>query len=142
LWKTLFIPDGARLRISNHSVTRYAAIVGDDLVHNAMTMSPNQFVQMTLGAARNAWNVVYIQMPGEREWRLAIRLRHEQTAQARLRGDRPAGGTPPSTTQQAAPPAQAVAPLLPAAVQLIPQLRPDVEERRRTYRRAEDLLLE
>jgi len=63
-WKKLFLPEGTRLRVSNYQMTRYAAIVGDDLVYESMTTSPNRFVQMTLGSARNAWEVVYIQMPG------------------------------------------------------------------------------
>ncbi|MTW12427.1 hypothetical protein GM658_17605 [Pseudoduganella eburnea] len=62
-WKKLFLPDGTRLRVSNHRMTRYGAIVGDDLVHDCMTTSPNRFVQSTLGSARNAWNVAYVQMP-------------------------------------------------------------------------------
>lgn len=125
-WKALFMPEGTRLRASNHSATRYAAIVGDDLVYNAMTMSPNQFVQMTLGSSRNAWDVIQVQLPGERDWKPALRLRHALEAQARR-----------SANKAAAPP-QAQ----PAERLLAPQLRQDAKERRTTYRRAEDLLLD
>ncbi|WP_426165752.1 hypothetical protein [Pseudoduganella sp. R-34] len=135
-WKKLFLPDGTRLRVSNHMTTRYAAVVGDDLVYESMTISPNRFAQMTLGSARNAWEVVYVQMPGQREWKLALRLRYALEADERRAANRPA--TPPSAV--APPPA---APRnLPIATLHAPQLRPDCEERRKAYRRAEDLLLD
>ncbi len=82
-WKSLFLPEGTRLRTSNYAVTRYADIVGDDLVHQGRIMSPNQFVQVSLGSTRSAWDAVYIQMPGSREWTLALRLRYAQEAEAR-----------------------------------------------------------
>lgn len=140
-WKKLFLPDGTRLRVSNHSTTRYAAIVGDDLVYESMTMSPNQFVQSTLGSARNAWNVVYVQMPGQREWKMAFRLRCAQEAEAR----RHSSHVPPPKPAEAHLPAVTADPpprALPASPLLAPKLRPDAEERRRSYRRAEDLLLD
>lgn len=141
-WKKLFLPDGTRLRVSNHSTTRYAAIVGDDLVYESMTMSPNKFVQSTLGSARNAWHVVYVQMPGEREWKMAFRLRCEQEAEAGRGANR---APPPKPIQPPAPAASAALPVarsLPDGPLLVPKLRPDAEERRRSYRRAEDLLLD
>jgi len=125
-WKALFMPEGTRLRAANHSATRYATIVGDDLVYNAMTMSPNQFVQMTLGSARSAWDVIQVQLPGEREWKPARRLRHALEAQARR-----------SANKVAAPPQEQ-----PAESLLAPQLRQGAEERRKAHRRAEDLLLD
>ena len=87
-WKSVFLPEGTRLRTSNYIVTRYAEIVGDDLVHEGTTMSPNQFVQMSLGSTRSAWHAIRIQMPGSREWVLALRLRCAADAEAR-RAKRP-----------------------------------------------------
>jgi len=132
-----------RLRVSNHMITRYAAVVGDDLVHETMMMSPNRFAQMTLGSARNAWEVVYIQMPGQREWKQALRLRCALEADERWAVDRPAAPTPAPAV---APPRVSAAPApqrsLPAGVLHAPQLRSDCEERRKVSRRAEDLLLD
>ncbi|KQZ40912.1 hypothetical protein [Duganella sp. Root1480D1] len=133
-WKRLFLPDGTRLRLSNYTITRYAAVVGDDLVYEGMTVSPNRFAQMTLGSARNAWEVVYVQLPGQREWKLALHLRRALEANERQKAKRPAAPAPAPT---AAPPR-----VLPAGVLLAPKLRPDFEERRQIYRRAEDLLLD
>ncbi|WP_426340118.1 hypothetical protein ACN9MZ_28365 [Pseudoduganella sp. S-14] len=36
-----------------------------------------------LGSTRRAWDAIYIQMPGSREWPLALRLRYAQEAEAR-----------------------------------------------------------
>lgn len=140
LWKKLFLPDGTRLRISSHTTTRYASIVGDDLVHESMQMSPNQFAQMTVGAARNAWHVIQVQFPGERDWKMALRLRHALEAQVRRDNNRPA--TAPDLAAPAKPLVTATAPALPAEMLPAPRLRPDAVERRHTYRRAEDLLLD
>lgn len=153
-WKLLFLPEGTRLRISSHVATRYAAIVGDDFVHDGMAMSPNQFAQMTLGSTRSAWHAIRVQLPGEREWKLALRLRYAAEAQARHCTNRPAAtaATPSTTPVPASAAALAKspsaglaapkAPALPAEVLYVPHLRPDAEERRRSYRRAEDLLLD
>ncbi|SFG37962.1 hypothetical protein SAMN05518865_111153 [Duganella sp. CF458] len=46
-------------------------------------MSPNQFVQLSLGSTRSAWHAIHSQMPGSREWTLALRLRYAQEAEAR-----------------------------------------------------------
>lgn len=122
-------------------MTRYAAIVGDDLVYESMTTSPNRFVQSTLGPTRNAWNVVYVQMPGEREWKMAFRLRVAQETEARRDANRPPS---PKPVEPAAPTAanDTTRRSLPEGPLLAPQLRLDAEERRRSYRRAEDLLLD
>lgn len=142
-WKALFLPDGTRLRIANHSATRYAAIVGDDLVYNAMCMSPNQFAQQALGTVHNAWSSIYIQMPGERAWTQAQRMRRAQQESERLaslpRLPRSQGhAQPPKQDAEPAPATRA----LPQEVLLTPQLRHDCAERRHAYRRAEDLLLD
>ncbi|WP_028102699.1 hypothetical protein [Pseudoduganella violaceinigra] len=137
LWKKVFLPDGTRLRISSHSATRYAAIVGDDLVHHGMLMSPNQFAQMTLGSTRSAWQAIQIQMPGTREWTPATRLRQTQEAPARG-GDHHAAAQ--AQTPAPAPPPCARA--LPPEDHFAPRLRPDRQERRMASRRAEDLLLD
>ena len=139
-WKALFLPEGSRLRISNHALTRYAAIEGDELIYNAMSVSPNQFAQMTVGAARSAWHVIHVQWPGEREWALALRLRQALEAQNRHAACRDAA------RQAAAAPAPApvpAAPYQPPSATLAAASAPfDGLERRKSYRRAEDLLLD
>lgn len=142
-WKALFLPDGTRLRIASHTATRYAAIVGDDLVYDAMCMSPNQFAQQAIGTVHNAWNSIYIQMPGERAWTQAQRLRRalqEEERLARLPRLQPRSQPPVPPIPK--PGAERTAPALPQGALLAPQRRHDCVERRHAYRRAEDLLLD
>jgi len=145
LWKTLFLPEGTRLRTASHHGSQYASIEGDELVYNAMTMSPNQFAQAGNGNTRSAWDAISIQLPGERAWQPVARLRDAQAAQARRTANRPAAAAPPTPTTLPVPPC---APTTSAPARqltgtnLLPQLRPDRTERRQTYRRAEDLLLD
>ena len=142
LWKTVFLPDGARLRISTHHGAHHAEIVGDELVCNAMSMSPNQFVKAALGQVRNAWEAIYVQMPGERQWKHATRLRYEAAAQARRAQNRDATASAAAEARPAPLQQRLAAPGLQDGKVLVPQLRPDRAERRCTYRRAEDLLLD
>lgn len=144
-WKALFLPDGTRLRIASHAATRYAAVVGDDLVYNAMCLSPNQFAQQAIGSVRNAWSAIYIQMPGERAWTQAQRLRRAQRESERIASlphFRPHSQPPAAPTPSPVAPRPATARPLPPDVLLAPQLRHDRVERRHAYRRAEDLLLD
>lgn len=94
-WKTVLLPDGTRLRISSLHRTYYAAIVGAELVYDGHSMSPNQFASACLGTARNAWEAIYAQLPGERDWKQATRLRHAAAAQARRAANRHAAATAP-----------------------------------------------
>lgn len=64
LWKSVLLPDGSRLRISSLQRTYYATIVGDQLLVEGVSMSPNQFATASLGTVRNAWEAIYVQLPG------------------------------------------------------------------------------
>lgn len=105
-------------------------------------MSPNQFVKAALGQVRNAWEAIYVQMPGERQWKHATRLRYEAAAQARRAQNRDAAVSAAAEARPAPLQQRLAAPGLQDGKVLVPQLRPDRAERRCTYRRAEDLLLD
>lgn len=83
LWKTVLLPDGSRLRISSRERAFYATVVGDELVFEGQSMSPNQFATASLGTVRNAWQAIYVQLPGERDWKRATRLRYAAEMEAR-----------------------------------------------------------
>ena len=81
-------------------------------------------------------------MPGEREWKMAFRLRCEQQAEAGRSANRV---PPPKPIEPPTPAASTALPAprsLPDGPLLAPKLRPDAAERRHSYRRAEDLLLD
>jgi hypothetical protein len=105
-WKDVLLPDGSRLRISSLQRTHYATVVGDELVYEGVSMSPNQFASASLGVVRNAWEAVYVQLPGASDWVAAKRLRHAAQAQARRRANRDAraglsGGSAENVLQSA-----------------------------------------
>lgn len=87
-WKAVLLPDGSRLRISSLQRAYYATVVGDELIYEGQSMSPNQFATACLGTVRNAWEAIFVQIPGERDWKRATRLRHLAEIQASKLGQR------------------------------------------------------
>lgn len=82
-WKTVFLPEGTRLRVKSCHGAHFAEVIGCRLVHDSQCFSPNQFVTASLGNVGNAWNLIYVQLPGESDWTQARRLRYEIEAHAR-----------------------------------------------------------
>ena len=52
------------------------------------SMSPNQFATASLGTVRNAWEAIFVQIPGERDWKRATGLRYLAEMQKRKAGQR------------------------------------------------------
>jgi len=94
-WKTVFLPDGTRLRISGSFGTHYADVVCGELIYDSQPVSPNQFVTASLGNVGNAWKVICVQLPGDSDWTPAIRLRHAAMAHAFRTAKRKAERTSP-----------------------------------------------
>jgi len=81
-WKTVFLPDGTRLRICSREGPHYAEVICGELIYDGLPVSPNQFVTASLGNVGNAWKVICVQLPGDSDWTYAIRLRHAAMAHA------------------------------------------------------------
>ncbi|XLZ72360.1 hypothetical protein ABT364_10475 [Massilia sp. SR12] len=60
----------------------YAMVVCGDIIYDSLCVSPNQFVTASLGNAGNAWQLVYVQLPGDSDWTQAQRLRYAAAAHA------------------------------------------------------------
>lgn len=99
-WKSLFLPEGTRLRRWSCSTQDYAEVIGDDLIHEGLPTSPNRFVAACAGSVRNAWQEISVLMPGATTWKFASNLRREIEAAAKRALD----GTA-LTQQEASPPA-------------------------------------
>lgn len=82
LWKTVFLPDGTRLRVKSSRGAHYAEVVCGEILYDQRCVSPNQFVSACLGNAGNAWKLVYVQLPGDSDWTQAQRLRYAAAAHA------------------------------------------------------------
>lgn len=82
-WKTIFLPDGTRLRIRSCRGAHYAEVACGEIIYEAQALSPNRFVTACLGNAGNAWKLIDVQLPGESDWISALRLRYAAEAHAR-----------------------------------------------------------
>ena len=92
-WKTLFLPEGTVLRSWSYGEYNYAKVEGDEIIHRGEAVSPNQFAQSFSRATRNAWSDLYIRRPGDKQFKLACRLRQELAAQDAGRPAQPAHNT-------------------------------------------------
>lgn len=110
-WKSLFLPEGSRLRSWSYGEHNYAEVVGDQIIHNGRAVSPNQFARSFARSNRNAWSDLSVRRPGDKKWTVASRLRMELATEQR-RAELAA--TPPAVAAVAPaatlPPAPATAP--------------------------------
>jgi len=67
-WKRLFLPDGTRLRSSFHGVQRFARVEGAAIISNGAVTTPSRFANWDGCGSRNAWQAIWLQFPGERDW--------------------------------------------------------------------------
>ena len=74
-WKNLFLPSGTLLRTLYQGKSYHAAVDGDDILYEGRKVSPSEFVNALGGAARNAWQRIWVLFPNEAKWLLAADLR-------------------------------------------------------------------
>jgi hypothetical protein len=68
-WQHVFLPAGTVLQTRFKGSCFYAEVVGNELVFQGQSISPNQWVNDRLGAYnRNAWKSCWIKRPGENTW--------------------------------------------------------------------------
>ncbi|MFC0167336.1 hypothetical protein ACFFKC_04515 [Pseudoduganella danionis] len=76
-WKTVFLPEGTILRSWSYGEHNYAEVIGDQIIHQGRSVSPNQFARSFARSMRNAWIDLSIRRPGEHHYTIASRLRDE-----------------------------------------------------------------
>ena len=69
--------EGTILRSWSYGEHNYAQVVGDQIIHQGRSVSPNQFARSFARSMRNAWIDLSIRRPGERHYTIASRLRDE-----------------------------------------------------------------
>ena len=74
-WKEVFLPEGTRLRIIIKRTTFHAAVVGDHIIFDGKAVSPASLVNQLAATRRNAWDHIWLLLPGETKWRLVQSLR-------------------------------------------------------------------
>jgi len=82
-WKNLFLPEGTELKMENRGRLSYARVVGDVVVYNGQPTTPNKFAAEVAQTARNAWETVWLRLPGQRYWKCAAVVRGEMLKSAR-----------------------------------------------------------
>lgn len=82
-WKSLFLPEGTEIRSWSYGEHNYARVVGDEIIHKGKSVTPNQFAQSFARSMRNAWMDLNIRRPGDKQFKMAHRLRLELAQQAK-----------------------------------------------------------
>lgn len=160
-WKTIFLPEGTQLRACSRSgCAAYAEVIGDAIFHEGEPVSPHQFICRCKGISRSAWTEITLLFPDADIWKTADACRQDALRRPQPPVPAPpppaAGGAnpaPPQPTPSAAParlprippiPTQArrLAARPPSPCMALEEVWAAAKDRRRGYRRAEDLLLE
>lgn len=74
-WKTLFLPDGTKVRMRYRGQYHYAEVIGDELLVDGKPLSPAEFTHKVTNTNRNAWRDIEVLRPAEKTWRAADQLR-------------------------------------------------------------------
>ena len=74
-WKSVFLPEGTELRSWSYGQHNYARVEGDQIIHQGLPVSPNQFARAFARTTRNAWTDLSVRRPGESTFTLACVLR-------------------------------------------------------------------
>jgi hypothetical protein len=134
-WKTLFLPEGTRVRMHCAGKNFDATVEGDDLVFEGRSMSPRQMTLAVSGQGYNAWRALWILLPGASRWRPASLLRREAGQQ---------GATELSPLEAMHAAAACMSETLKSALALVDharsQAQPAFERRVERRRRASDAL--
>lgn len=100
-WKSLFLPEGSKLKKFLRPGHDCAVVEGDRLMYEGRPVSPNQFAGLFSGCVRNAWRDLAVWSPDDRKWKYAhVRRRELQREQARHAAEaatRTPAPTPPQT---------------------------------------------
>jgi hypothetical protein len=80
-WKSLFLPEGTELRSWSYGECNYARVVGDEIIHNGKSVTPNQFAQSFARSTRNAWEDLRVRRPEDKQYKPACHLRAELAKQ-------------------------------------------------------------
>ena len=87
-WKQLFLPEGTGLRACFGGQPYFAAVEGAQIKYGDQSISPSGFANLHGSGNRNAWQAVWLRLPGNDQWLLADVCRSaRQNAIARLLGD-------------------------------------------------------
>ena len=99
-WKSLFLPEGTILRSWSYGEHNYARVEGDKIMHEGLSVTPNEFARSFARTARNAWFDLSVRRPGDKHFKMADLLRKELGRQEKHPARTPAM-MPPAAAPQA-----------------------------------------
>ena len=70
-WKEIFLPEGTRLRASFDHKQYFAVVAGAEIKYGEYAISPSCFANLYGSGNRNAWQAVWLRLPGSDAWLLA-----------------------------------------------------------------------
>ena len=91
-WKQVFLPEGTKLRACFGGQPYFAVVEGARIKYGELPISPSRFANLRGSGSRNAWQAIWLRLPGSDAWLFADVCRSaRKTAIARMfGGDAPA----------------------------------------------------
>ncbi len=75
-WQSIFLPNGSQVRMRYRGSETYGEIRHQKLFLNDEAVSPSEFAKKVANnTSRNAWRDIYVQFPGDADWKFADGLR-------------------------------------------------------------------
>lgn len=88
LWRKVLLPPGTKIRTQHKRQTFHAEIIDGHFVYNGQSMTPPEFANtVAAGTTRNAWKVLDIKRPEDRDFVPAEVLRREREAEDTKRAE-------------------------------------------------------
>lgn len=90
-WKTVFLPDGTRLRTTHLDVVEFAKVTGDRIIaDDGAALTPSSFANRH-AQGRNAWRFIWLLFPDEQHWIRALDCRGRLDQRRRNQSKRKSG---------------------------------------------------
>ncbi|NYE60933.1 hypothetical protein FHW58_002085 [Duganella sp. 1224] len=76
-WKDLFLPNGTELRVIYGGRSLYATVEDEQIVGDNGPTTPSRLANRQGCGTRNAWQAVWLRMPGRARWQRAADCRRQ-----------------------------------------------------------------
>jgi hypothetical protein len=74
-WKQLFLPNGTELRTIYCGRSTYAIVEDEQIISEGKPTTPSRLANLQGCGSRNAWQTVWLRLPGGTRWRRAADCR-------------------------------------------------------------------
>lgn len=75
-WKNVFLPNGTKLKMTYQGTDSIAEVKHQQIIFNHKECTPSSFANTVANnTSRNAWRDIWVQFPGDSEWKFANNLR-------------------------------------------------------------------